>query len=222
VEIRGSKVVLRDWKEKDLSLFRFAFTTATEWLRLDAPYLAVPTGDDLEALIEKKRAMIQAKKPVPRSELVVAELSSDDLVGRVTRYWQSEETRWLSVGIDIFFETRWGAGLGQQALGLWCEYLFGAMPSLARLDLRTWEGNERMARLARRLGFQEEARFRKARVVDGRYFDALGFGVLREEWKARFPDGFQRLPNQSVDSTPSAGTPAAEQPRGPAPVADHL
>lgn len=30
------------------------------------------------------------------------------------------------------------------------------------------------------------------------------------------------LPNQSADSTPSAGTPAAEQPRAPASVASHL
>ena len=210
MEIRGSKVILRDWKEKDLSLFRSAFTKATEWLRLDAPYLAAPNSDDLEALIEKKSAMIQAEKPVPRSELVVADPSSDDLVGRVTSYWQSQETLWLSVGIDIFFKTRWGAGRGHEALGLWCEYLFDAMPNLARLDLRTWEGNERMVRLARRLGFQEEARFRKARVVDGRYFDALGFGILREEWAARYSDGFQRHSHQilglmQANITPTSG-----------------
>ena len=214
MEIRGSNVVLRDWKEKDLALFRSAFTSATEWLRLDAPYLAAPTGDDLEALIEKKRVAIQAEKPVPRSELVVVDPSSDALVGRVTRYWQSEETLWLSVGIDIFFEARWGAGLGHEALGLWCEYLFDAMPNLARLDLRTWAGNERMVRLAGRLGFREEARFRKARVVAGGHFDALGFGILREEWAARYPHGFQRQSTQIPESkqasiTPAAGVPGA-------------
>lgn len=209
MEIRGANVVLRDWKEKDLALFRSAFTSATEWLRLDAPYLAAPTGDDLEALIEKKRVAIQADKSVPRSELVVADSSSDDLVGRVISYWQSKETLWLSVGIDIFFEARWGAGLGHEALGLWCEYLFDAMPNLARLDLRTWAGNERMVRLARRLGFQEEARFRKARVVDGRYFDALGFGVLREEWETRFPHGFKWQSKQMPQPTPASVTHSA-------------
>lgn len=37
-------------------------------------------------------------------------------------------------------------------------------------------------RNAERLGMKEEARIRKARVVDGQYFDAIKMGVLREEW----------------------------------------
>ncbi len=45
-------------------------------------------------------------------------------------------------------------------------------------------------RLAEKLGFVEEARFRKARVVQGEEYDSLGFGVLREEWQARYPNGF--------------------------------
>lgn len=40
-------------------------------------------------------------------------------------------------------------------------------------------------RKPQRLGVTEEARFRNACVVEGKYFDALGFGVLREEWERR-------------------------------------
>ena len=83
-----------------------------------------------------------------------------------------------------------GKGYGYEALGLWGEYLFRAMPELARLDLRTWSGNIGMMRLATKLGFREEARFRKARIVDGVHYDGMGYGVLREEWDARYPDGF--------------------------------
>ena len=39
-----------------------------------------------------------------------------------------------------------------------------------------------MLGLGRRLGFVEEARFRRARVVDGTYYDAIVMGVLREQW----------------------------------------
>jgi putative hydrolase of HD superfamily len=45
-------------------------------------------------------------------------------------------------------------------------------------------------RLAEKLGYRLEARFRKARVVDGVHFDALGYGILKEEWQARYPEGF--------------------------------
>jgi len=47
-----------------------------------------------------------------------------------------------------------------------------------------------MMRVAEKLGYQLEARFRHARIVNGRYYDGLGYGVLREEWARRYPRGF--------------------------------
>jgi hypothetical protein len=35
-------------------------------------------------------------------------------------------------------------GIGFEALGLWMDYLFEALPRIARLDLRTWSGNTGM------------------------------------------------------------------------------
>ena len=64
------------------------------------------------------------------------------------------------------------------------------MPAIARLDLRTWSGNRGMMRLAEKLGYVEEARFRKARIVKGQFYDGMGYGVLREEWEQRYPNGF--------------------------------
>jgi putative hydrolase of HD superfamily len=110
------------------------------------------------------------------------------LLGTVSRYWIAKETQWAAVGIVLFDPQRWSRGIGTDALRLWCDYQFRADESLPRLDLRTWSGNERMIRLAERLGFQLEARFRDARVVDGKRYDGLGFGVLRREWE-RNADG---------------------------------
>jgi RimJ/RimL family protein N-acetyltransferase len=50
-----------------------------------------------------------------------------------------------------------------------------------------------MTRLAVKLGYTLEARFRKARIVKGAYYDGLGYGVLREEWRERYPNGFAAL-----------------------------
>ena len=115
---------------------------------------------------------------------------SGELIGRVSRYWQSEETDWLSLGVVIYDSAHWGRGLGTEALGLWTEHVFEAMPQLVRLDLRTWSGNPGMMRVAEKLGYREEARFRKARVVDGEHYDGMGYGVLREEWSELYPRGF--------------------------------
>ena len=105
-------------------------------------------------------------------------------------YWQSQETHWLSVGLVIYDPAYWGQGRGYDALGLWSDYLFQALPAIVRLDLRTWSGNGGMMRLAEKLGYQLEARFRQARIVNGRYSAGLGYGVLRAEWARRYPRGF--------------------------------
>jgi putative hydrolase of HD superfamily len=47
-----------------------------------------------------------------------------------------------------------------------------------------------MMRLAEKLGYKEEARFRMARIVEGEHFDSMGYGVLRSEWEMLYPNGF--------------------------------
>ena len=40
-----------------------------------------------------------------------------------------------------------------------------------------------MCRVARKLGFTEEARIRRARKVAGEHYDRMIYGILREEWE---------------------------------------
>lgn len=47
-----------------------------------------------------------------------------------------------------------------------------------------------MIKLAGKLGFLREACFRNARIVDGKYYDSLGFGILKSEWQEKYPNGF--------------------------------
>ena len=48
--------------------------------------------------------------------------------------------------------------------------------------MSTWSGNARMIKVAEKIGMKEEARVRQARMVDGKYFDAIKMGILRSEW----------------------------------------
>jgi len=119
----------------------------------------------------------------PRKIIVIADLVSDKLIGVVNSYWESQETNWLNMGIGIYDDSLWGQGLGLEAMKLWINYLFDAHSEIVRLGFMTWSGNEGMIKLGQKLGMKEEARFRKARIVNGEYFDSLGFGILREEWE---------------------------------------
>lgn len=199
MRLGGMRVDLRDMRVDDLERLAFWMDPDQRWHDLDGPYYPKTAKGSIPAMIEHRREAIESgESPEPRQSLVIVDRETDLLIGHVTWYWESEETRWLSVGVGLYDPALWGQGLGYEALGLWGDYLFGAMPDLARLDLRTWSGNAGMMRLAAKLGFQEEARFRKARIVQGVHYDGMGYGVLREEWQARYPDGFAASLTSSV------------------------
>ena len=128
--------------------------------------------------------------PDLRERLVVVDDLKNIVIGMVSRYWISEETNWLAIGITIYDPEFWGKGFGYQAKGIWCQYLFDSEPKFVRLDMRTWSGNIGMMKVAKKLGFTKEAVFRMARIVEGEYYDGLGYGVLRTEWEERYAKGF--------------------------------
>lgn len=183
--IYGDRIMLRDFSEADVSTYIHWNTPGHKWQELDGPYYAKPTIAEAEAAGEILRQQTLVKSwPNPRMRLVIADASSGELLGFVTSYWESQETNWLSIGIVIFDEDNWRRGYGREALEMWIDYLFAHRSEIVRLDLRTWSGNTGMMRLAERLGFLQEACFRKARIVNGEYYDGLAYGILREEWAA--------------------------------------
>ncbi|WP_420642189.1 GNAT family N-acetyltransferase [Candidatus Leptofilum sp.] len=202
-QIEGNRLRLHDWQLADLESYATWQQPGHRWQQLDGPYYPRTKPEEIPEQIAKIRGWIEKNAwPTPRRRLNICDKNTDQLLGQVSWYWQSQETNWLSVGIVIYDPAFWGQGLGFEALGLWCDYLWHAMPDLARLDLRTWSGNVGMMRLAEKLGFKEEARFRDARIVNGEFFDSMGYGMLRSEWQQRYPEGFGRyLHQQQAKST---------------------
>jgi len=199
--IAGKQINLRDLTLDDLPAWAYWQGAEHAWYKTDGPYYPPPTFEAVEKSVETLYERIQAGNwPEPRTRLAISRQGSEELLGMVNRYWQSQETNWLSVGITIYDPAFWGQGIGFEGLGLWMDYLFRTMPELVRLDLRTWSGNIGMIHLAEKLGYQQEACFRQARIVAGQYFDGLGYGILKSEWLTQWPDGFRlahpgRLPD---------------------------
>lgn len=188
MQLEGKRLKLRDWIEEDLEPFRHWNTGDHLWMEFNGPYYPRLNQMELATRIEFYRKKIARQDwDDLRTRLVIADISTNTLLGTVNWYWQSPETNWKSLGVALFDEAHWGKGLGYEALELWIDYLFEQDATLVRLDFRTWSGNEGMMRLAQKLGFREEARFRKARIVKDKYYDSIGLGVLREEWLARIP-----------------------------------
>lgn len=103
--------------------------------------------------------------------------------GSISYYWEHEPSKWLEMGIVLHEAGSWGNGIGTRALKLWINHLFNTMP-LVRVGFTTWSGNERMIRVGEKLGMQMEARLRKVRLYEGKYYDSIRMGMLREEWEA--------------------------------------
>lgn len=191
ISISGKKIILRDWQLQNLDTLAYWQMPNREWQNFDGPYYPRIKAEEIPGMIQRLRECIEANEwDAVRKSLAIASKAENRLLGDTSWYWISQETNWLAIGIVIYDPTLWGQGCGYEALGLWCEYLWKAMPSIVRLDARTWSGNVGMMRLAEKLGFKEEACFRKARIVNGNYYDGMGYGILREEWQALYPHGF--------------------------------
>lgn len=185
ISLPGLKIRLRDWSIADLVQYRHWQKPGHQWQTLDGPYYQ-SKSDESAVKAENLRKHIEST-PLPsvRMNLAIADLATDKLIGSVTSYWESVETNWLCIGITIYDPHHWGQGIGAEAMKLWIDYLFQHRPELVRLDMRTWSGNQGLMHLAQKLGFKQEACFRQARIVDGKYYDGLGYGILRSEWMTK-------------------------------------
>lgn len=202
----GTTVTLRGWNAADLDAYRAWLRPEHEWHAWDGPYYPVPTGDEADALVSAlaltnglvwtgdlpSSAALPVGTPtadieeLPPGRLVVD--VDGNLAGTVAWYWESRETQWARMGVTVYDPALRGRGIGRTALALWTSFLF-ATTSWVRLDFATWSGNEAMLAVGRSLGFVEEARFRRARAVEGVRYDSVVMGVLRDEWRGQRPVG---------------------------------
>lgn len=185
IHIQGEKVILRDLRLEDLDdLYYWEYeATDREHLKWNGPYYKRPilTKQEYKQHFKSKFDTILAGET---RQILVIEVHGR-LIGTVNWYWEDEVTSWLSNGIVIFDSRYWSGGYGTEAFTLWTDYIFKNM-DVVRVGISTWSGNERMMKLALKIGMIEEARIRKARIVEGEYYDAIKMGVLREEWEERY------------------------------------
>lgn len=186
----GEIIILRDWEAQDIESYSHWVQPHHDWHDLDGPYYKITNEEALKKIETLRKKIELGEFANPRNRLVIADPTDNKLVGTVSCYWESKETNWLCAGITIFDPAAWKKGIGFEALGLWIEYLFANYKDIVRLDLRTWSGNLGMIKLTGKLGFLREACFRNARIVNGKYYDSLGFGILKPEWQKKYPFGF--------------------------------
>ncbi len=116
--------------------------------------------------------------------LAVALRDGDRLIGGTGLHDFDLRCRRASFGIFIGPREEWGKGYGSEATRLMVGYAFETL-NLNRVSLQVYEYNPRGIRAYEKVGFRREGVLRQDVFRDGRYWDTIVMGILREEWKPR-------------------------------------
>ena len=132
--------------------------------------------------VESEEANIAAMTNDPhRVVLGIARQDDDRLIGVVELMAIDFKNRQSCLGIMIGEIEEWGKGFGTEALRLIVGHAFATL-NLNRVWSHVFEDNARAARAHEKVGFKREGLLRQALFRDGRYWDVLAMGVLRDEF----------------------------------------
>ena len=106
---------------------------------------------------------------------------TDRLIGATGLHQADLRNRHSCFGILIGEKTEWGKGYGTEATGLVVRYAFETL-NLNRVWLHAFEYNQGGLRAYEKVGFRREGVLRQDCFRDGRYWDTIVMGVLREDW----------------------------------------
>ncbi len=172
-------VGIRQAQPEDLEEFwEIAFSDPeAPWTELNGPYFhdELPTKEEFLNVVAYKTWLNN------KEHLLIT--NDDKIVGSVSSHFKDGKlAKWLDIGITIYDQNMWDKNIGGQSLKLFVSYLFN-LYDIPHVGLTTWSGNPRMMHLASKIGMKEEACIRKVRFYDGKYYDSVQYGILRDEWE---------------------------------------
>jgi RimJ/RimL family protein N-acetyltransferase len=111
-------------------------------------------------------------------------LDGDRIIGEIGLdgiFWNHGD---CFVGIGLGERAFWGKGYGTDAMKIILRYAFTEL-NLHRVSLDVFEYNQRGVRSYEKAGFVHEGRERGVLLREGRRWDLIYMGILREDWLKR-------------------------------------
>ena len=122
--------------------------------------------------------------------------ATDRLIGLTTFSALDPDNGSVLFHITIGERDAWGQGYGTETVELMLGHAFERL-GLHRVGLSVFAFNERAIRAYEKAGFHIEGRLREAIQRDGRFWDEIQMGALREEWLSR------RVPADQTELDPA-------------------
>ena len=108
---------------------------------------------------------------------------TDRLIGVAGLHLIDFKNRHSGFGITIGEKGEWGKGYGSEATQLMVGYAFNTL-NLNRVWLEAYEYNQRGIHIYEKVGFLKEGTLRQDHYLEGRYWNTILMGILREDWTA--------------------------------------
>ncbi len=155
---------------------------SASWTR-DSEFGRLLDGSPVKMYTESQVIEWVEKQP-DLHQFVIVDRQNDKPIGLV----ELDGVRWAAgdafVGIGLGEREYWGKGYGTEAMNIILGYAFREL-GLRRVSLTVFEYNPRAIHSYEKVGFVHEGRLRQALNRDGRRWDILFMGILREEWEAK-------------------------------------
>ena len=170
-------IKLRKMIESDIDDYIRWWTVETEWMDFDAPW-----EEKVPINIEEERKewtkYFNDIKDLPFDKISKLEIEVDGKhVGWVCSYYDLEyienKDNIIAIGIDIPEKSEWGKKIGTEALIKYMDILF--IFGHKEMFIQTWSGNTRMIKVIENLCFEEFARKKDYRIVNGKKYDAITY-----------------------------------------------
>jgi RimJ/RimL family protein N-acetyltransferase len=181
--LTGEKVALVVVEpDKDAALLS-KWATSSEFLRLlDADPVRMFSPASTQKWLEEQ---VGDKPGAGLPEMIlfmIRDLAEDKVIGFVdlSGFDPPNDNAWVGIGLGE--RETWGQGYGTEAMELLLRYAFVQL-SLHRVSLSVFAYNPRAVRSYEKVGFQLEGTLRGALNRDGRRWDMLLMGILRQEWE---------------------------------------
>ncbi len=164
-----------------------AFAKASARWQRDTEYIRLLDSDPVFLYSEKQfkdwvEKRFENSGP-ERHQFTVRTLAEDKLIGFFGLYVDPIHGDGM-VGLGIGERDFWSKGYGTDMMNVCLRYAFLEL-GLERVSLGVFEYNPRAVRSYEKAGFRLEGRTRQDAHREGKRYDSLWMGILREEWLQR-------------------------------------
>jgi len=178
VLIEGKQVVLRALEREDLKLLHKSLNDAEvmEWARSQPDSTA--SMENVEKDFEKD---VKGENPNRRTFIVVEKKTGKAVGWAMIRWWRAFSMT-ADLGLVIAERRLRGRGLGTEATKLLVDLAFDQY-NMHKAGLFTRADNKAAIRAVTKCGFKLEGTHREEIYFNGKFWDGLSFGLIRNEKK---------------------------------------